>query len=171
MKIFGIGLNKTGSHSLKAALEELGYTVVHHPKISKLFECAEKRDGIVDTPTSKFYQELDELYDDAKFILTIRDESEWINSCRAHWDKYSERPGYGLEIREAIYGIVHFDEDVFKQVYREHVEEVTGYFAGRPGDLLIMNICDGDGYERLCPFLGHDILHQDFPHKYAGDYK
>lgn len=38
------------------------------------------------------------------------------------------------------------------------------YFAGRPEDLLIMDICAGDGWEKLCPFLGFEIPETPFPH-------
>ena len=41
--------------------------------------------------------------------------------------------------------------------------EINTYFKNRPNDLLVMNICEGDGWEMLCPFLGTDIPDVPFP--------
>ena len=38
------------------------------------------------------------------------------------------------------------------------------YFAGRPDDLLVMSVTEGEGWEVLCPFLGHAVPEAPFPH-------
>jgi hypothetical protein len=40
---------------------------------------------------------------------------------------------------------------------------VHDYFRERPDDLLVLNICAGEGWERLCPFLGQDVPGIPFP--------
>ena len=34
----------------------------------------------------------------------------------------------------------------------------------RPDDFLIIDLPNDDGWSRLCPFLGHDIPNEPFPH-------
>lgn len=59
-KGFGIGLSKTGTISLFAALALLGYRAAEH-------------DVATDLPLAAFYPQLDERYPGSKFILTLRD--------------------------------------------------------------------------------------------------
>jgi hypothetical protein len=57
-KVFGIGMNKTGTTTLKACLEQLGYTVcgpdlellryVNRGELGSVFEFAENYDGFQD---------------------------------------------------------------------------------------------------------------------------
>jgi len=42
---------------------------------------------------------------------------------------------------------------------------VMDYFKDRPDDLLIIDICSGEGFEKLAPFLGRPLPAQPFPHK------
>ncbi len=48
--------------------------------------------------------------------------------------------------------------------YSQHSQEVVEHFAGRDNSLLIMNLGNGDGFEKLCPFLGVEIPAEPFPH-------
>ncbi len=47
---------------------------------------------------------------------------------------------------------------------RTKYDKIKNYFKDRPDDLLVMNICDGDGWEVLCPFLDKPIPAVSFPH-------
>lgn len=66
---------------------------------------------------------------------------------------------------------VKIDEPKWRQEKRDHYQAVTEYFADRPQDLLIMNICEGDGFELLAPFLGLPIPNEAFPHKNVSNTK
>jgi len=94
-KIFGIGNNKTGTTSLKAAMGELGFIVGHQRPAEKLMEDWAKRDFspiisycksgqfFQDVPFSKpyTYVVLDHEFPGSKFILTVRGSPEqWYNS-------------------------------------------------------------------------------------------
>jgi len=48
-----------------------------------------------------------------------------------------------------------------------HVAEVKDYFKDRPEDLLIIDVCSGEGFAQLAPFLGAAIPAEPFPHKGA----
>ncbi len=68
----------------------------------------------------------------------------------------------------ATYGGVCFaDESRLSYVYDTHVKNVRDYFKDRPDDLLVMNIFEGDGWDRLCSFLGKERPGVDFPHERA----
>ena len=38
------------------------------------------------------------------------------------------------------------------------------HFKERPEALLVLRITEGDGWEKLCPFLGQKIPRMPFPH-------
>jgi len=62
-----------------------------------------------------------------------------------------------------LYETVEFDETKFRQGYHRHEEDVSRYFADRPGDVLRMRICEGEGWQRLCHLLGHPVPNTPFP--------
>jgi len=64
---------------------------------------------------------------------------------------------------EDLYGTDVFDEQRFAAGYQKFVTAVFEYFKGRPKDLLVMNVSAGDGWEKLCPFLGKPIPGVPFP--------
>ena len=69
-----------------------------------------------------------------------------------------------LFCRRQVYGIETFDAEAFRQIYRDHCADVRAHFADQPGRLLEMDICAGDGWEALCPFLEQPIIDAPFPH-------
>ena len=170
-KVFGVGLSRTGTVSLTAALGALGYRVKHFPPALEVVAYAERYDALTDTPVSQYVETLDHLHPGAKFVLTVRDEGAWLDSCRRHWaGRKPTTPGWRWN-RRAVYGIETFDEAIFLRVYREHVERILCYFAGRSGKLLVLNVCAGEGYERLCPFLNLPVRDEAFPHRNVGEMK
>jgi hypothetical protein len=52
--------------------------------------------------------------------------------------------------------------------YQNRNEEVRSYFADRPGDLLVLDVVGGEGWERLCPFLGLEPPAGPFPRLNSG---
>ena len=99
MKLFGLGLSKTGTTSLSSAFEILGFKSLHTPPIinSKNGEInfqwpwwLSKYDAMADLPVPYYYQYFDATYPNAKFILTVRDEAAWLRSCENHFDKKLE---------------------------------------------------------------------------------
>jgi hypothetical protein len=167
-KVFGVGLSKTGTVSLTAALQRLGYRVKHYPPLLGVIEAAERYDAVTDSPVALYVEVLDRLYPDARFVLTVRDEAGWLDSCRRHWAGRKPRAADWRWNRRAVYGIESFDAEVFRRVYRAHVERVQAYFAGRAGKLLVLDVCGGEGYEELCPFLGLPVLNEAFPRRNVG---
>ena len=159
-KVFGIGLSGTGTKSLTHALKILGYKAIQYPTSLKDIE---KHDAIADISVSCRYKELDVLFPNSKFILTIRDLESWLDSrSRKPKDKH-KKSLWVLETRLRTYGVLSYDREIYINVYKKYHEEVQKYFKNRPDDLLIMNIIAGDGWEKLCKFLGKEILNLPFP--------
>lgn len=166
-KIFGIGLSKTGTSSLSAALEILGYRSVHFPiSMAEI----EDNDAASDISVSYRFEELDRLYPGSKFILTIRDLNQWLESCENHFGRKVNLGEIHPKLREFLethrllnYGTISYDTVLFQVAYQRHIQQVQNYFSYRPQDLLIMNIASGEKWERLCTFLGHSIPEQEFP--------
>ena len=99
MKVFGAGFGRTGTMSLKIALEKLGTgpcyhmrEVITHPSHIKLwYDISRGEDpnwnrlfsgfnSAVDFPVCLFYEQLINKFPDAKFILTLRDFDTWYIS-------------------------------------------------------------------------------------------
>ncbi len=158
-KIFGIGLSKTGTTSLNQALIELGYKSVHYPQRAELFSgdfgCLDDYDAATDIPIAPYYPQLDERYPGSKFILTVREVDDWLQSME-RWLSQNRRPSeFVLRVRMAVYGVVAFHAGRLRYVYEKHVRDVKEYFKDRPADLLALNICAGEGWGKLCSFLNH----------------
>lgn len=167
-KVFGIGLSKTGGVSLSVALKRLEYRALHWPPLAQVVQLAQEYDALTDTPVIPYLECLDRLFPDAKFILTDRDEASWLDSCRRWWEQHSLGNDNRRWVRRVIYGRETFDAETFQRVRIVHRHHVEGYFRGREAKLLILDICGGEGYERLCPFLGLPIVNECFPHENRG---
>lgn len=102
MKVIGAGFGRTGTTSLKAALEMLGFgpsytlgEVFRNPKHVGFWEAAHRGEKVdweeflsgyevaVDWPACSFYMELMEAFPDAPVILTVRDPASWYESMRS----------------------------------------------------------------------------------------
>ncbi|MEM7034182.1 MAG: sulfotransferase family protein [Chloroflexota bacterium] len=99
MRIIGAGFGRTGTASLQAALEQLGFKQCYHmfdtfrnPSHVDIWHDAafgkpvdwlaffEAYEATVDWPGCSFYKELMELYPDATVILNVRDPERWYDS-------------------------------------------------------------------------------------------
>lgn len=180
-RIFGIGMQKTATTSLHHALVKLGYDSAHwksahwakaiwdEMKESGRSRTLEKNYALCDLPIPILFRELDAAYPGSKFILTIRDEDQWVNSVRSHWsDKNPWRGQWDTDpfthkIHREVYGRVKFDEEPMRDRYRRHNTEVLEYFKDRPQDLLVMNMSGGAGWYELCGFLRKQVPNAPYP--------
>lgn len=178
-KVFGIGLPKTGTTSLHIALQILGYRSCAFAGDKRTFK--ELREGnyrlsvlrnfdaVSDIPIPAIFAQLDEFWPKSKFILTIRNLDNWLESCRkAHFNRVSEVPEPGSLrdfYRTMLYGCPTFNEARFRWIHHAHRLCVEDYFKGDKFDqLLIMDVTNGDGWVKLCKFLNRDVPNCEFPH-------
>ena len=188
-RIFGIGLSRTGTTSLTAALERLGLQAVHFPadpatrqRIGAHLAGGGDRlrlpilaevDGITDSPAAACFEALDRSYPGSRFVLTTRERESWLASCERYWTRGVEPflrdtddrgwREYVEELSRHSYGVTRFDAAAFAGAYDAHHERVRRHFAGRPGSLLELDICGGEGWEQLCGFLGRPVPDEPFP--------
>ncbi|MEO0789178.1 MAG: sulfotransferase family protein [Bacteroidota bacterium] len=173
MKVFGIGLIKTGTTSLGKALEILGF----NPHISydeelmncwmssdfnPIYKASDRFVGFEDWPWLLMYKEMFHRYPDAKFILTQRaNEEVWYKSVCKHALKVGP-----TEIRKHIFGyyMPHDSKEEHIAVYRKHNQDVVDFFTEHAPERLIVVSWDGDGdWEKICGFLGKKVPNREFP--------
>ena len=119
------------------------------------------------------YPILDKRFPNSKFILTVRDKEAWLKSTRLFfqgWQTFFTKEGkiHGFVnfIRKMhIFHCINYDADYFSILYDNHFRNVKYYFKDREQDLLTIDICGGDGWEKLCLFLNKGIPDITFPHK------
>ena len=102
VKVIGAGFGRTGTMSLQAALEEIGFgpcyhmqeVLFRHPEHAGFWRAAWQGEpanwngvlggyeSTVDWPGCAFYEELMERHPDAKVLLSVRDPERWYESAR-----------------------------------------------------------------------------------------
>ena len=124
MKLIGAGFGRTGTTSLKAALEKLGLDPCYH--MTEVFAHPAHADfwvrawhgepvdwegviggyeATVDWPACTFYEELMERYPEAKVLLSVRDPERWYDSTRGTIYELT-RMTEGSTISRLIFGVV-----------------------------------------------------------------
>ncbi|MEO0398460.1 MAG: sulfotransferase family protein [Pseudomonadota bacterium] len=172
-KVVGIGYSKTGTSTLKQALEILGYSATSFDgdalveftttgRFERAFKLLEDVDACVDWPWPLIYPMIDARYPGSKFILTTRiDSKTWLQSCFSQVRKKPTSPylRYIFDT-EGPKGV----EERWIEKYLLHNTRAETYFANRPGDLLTVCWEKGDGWSDLCDFLKCDVPDTEFPH-------
>ena len=168
-KVFVIGFHKTGTTSMHYAFQIIGYKTggpnfelyddCINGNISTIMRIAAKYDMVQDYPWFLLYKELDKYFLDAKFILTERDPEGWLSSMIRYNRQYQERDA--PERVEHVYGSkvsISNEPDVYIERYNRHNREVKKYFIEAPSEkLLVFNLVNGDGWDKLCTWLGEPI--------------
>jgi hypothetical protein len=163
-KVFCVGLGKTGTTSLKAALGILGYRTIRLPLNWKGIT---DFDAALPGVSAAMYAELDQEFPGSKFLLTVRDVEGWLRSIERDMSRKQDirrdRAADRNELLMRLYGRTTFDSDAFRQAYYDHEARVKHYFRERPDDLLVMNITTSAGWEPLCSFLDLPVPDAPFP--------
>lgn len=170
---------KTGTTSLNTALSILGYKVCHNSwawiydivlnRWNSIASKARAYDAFEDNPISLIYKELDQLFPNSKFILTIRDQESWFKSVdnhigtnRTHMHEWVFGNGKGLPKDDKAHAI---------NVFNLHNQAVIEYFKSQPKRLLVLDITKTDSWEELCSFLNAPIPEAAFPHANKATYQ
>ena len=182
-KVFVIGFHKTGTSSMGKALQALGYRVCGSLKegielekekllSKKTFdECTygllNKYDAFQDTPWFLFYKVLYDLYPEAKFILTKRDEDKWIKSVQTHFGKSS------FKYHDYIYGSSDSfkDEIEYRNVYKKHNKDCEVFFSAKQKKILVIDLeKDINKWDLLCDYLDISSPNLKFPYANKAHY-
>ena len=179
-KVLGIGLPKTGTTTLGRCLQRFGYkhrtfdmdlaAEVKRNNLTNALAEARKFESFEDWPWFMIFRELDEMFPNSKFILTIRkDTGTYVKSLQGHHEREGIRsPGF-VKPRwwDVVFGVEPADWDYEKSAarYERHNQTVLEYFGGRRGrDLLVVCWEHGDGWKQLAEFLNKSCPHEPFPH-------
>jgi len=195
MQVIGAGFGRTGTMSMQAALEMLGYRCYHMKEVTEhaghlqaWHEFVAGRsamdwrslfrdfDATVDFPACVYYRELLQAFPDAKVILTVRDADRWFDSFLTLQQttdqfrvfRFIPRARRFLAFVDLLLPKVFTDpRDRARcvEVFERHNREVQEHV---PADrLLVFRV--QDGWEPLCAFLGCEVpAGIPFPHLNEG---
>lgn len=187
LQVIGAGLGRTGTMSLKLALEQLRIGRCFHmieifqqPQLAALWERIANGEPVawekifegfaatVDWPSCNFYRELATAYPAAKVILTVRDPVSWYESTQrtifSDLDDVLRDQSNAwarmtkIVIQDFFSGRLH-DRDHVIDVYNRHNETVKRTIPEER--LLIYEIAQG--WDPLCRFLGVPVPASPFP--------
>jgi hypothetical protein len=173
-KVFCIGFHKTGTTTFGQAMSQLGYTVcgtqlhlaalLRRSNYDEALALAANHDAFRDNPWPMLYQLCDEHFPGSKFVLTTRSPDGWIKSVTTHFGTSD------TEMRQWIYGVGHpvGHENTYLRRYKSHNESVREYFHGRSSQFAELSWEKGDGWDKLCDFVGKVIPNRPFPHGNIG---
>lgn len=183
LKVFGIGLNKTGLTSvltlfLQAGIKSKGRNRKMHVlfKKGRYSEILEHYDGLsftCDYPVPLMYKlAFDRYGKNARFILTVRrDSEEWYQSLLRHnalahpfknkhrWTHKRYYP-HGFAKEHMAY-------------YDRHVAEVKRFFKEHDAEnqLLILSVAEKGSVKKIEDFLGIEFGRDTMPHENRSDRK
>lgn len=184
LNVVGAGLGRTGTMSLKLALDQLGLGPCYHmievfqnPAAPGWWEAAadgapdwprifEGYRSTVDWPSATFYRELADAYPEAKVILTVRDPAAWYASTQATIFNrdYTAPPANPFEsmVRKVVgrmFDLEMKDRDHVISVFERHNAQVR---AAIPAERLL-EYDVAQGWAPLCAFLGVDVPASPMP--------
>jgi hypothetical protein len=198
LSVIGAGFGRTGTRSLKAALEELGFGKCYHmvevfknpghmnmwtevietgrSNWASIFEGFQ---AVMDWPASVYYKTLMAAFPDAKVILTVRDPELWYESIRSTFYARSKKYGRFLIIIPTIYRFFKALEKVLWQgIFNSRLEDKT-YAINIFNEHIeeVKRSVPGDrllifearqGWEPLCEFLDVPVPRIPYPHVNKG---
>lgn len=189
LRIIGAAFPRTGTTSVKRALEILGFgpsyhmhEVFQHPEHIPAWTAAcdghmpdwhaflEGYAATLDTPACHFWRELTHAYPLAKVLLLQRDPEAWYESLYATAYQVIKSPAAkhdpALQLVQRLFFDKHMagrfeDRDFAIATYIHYREAVV---QATPSErLLVYEVTEG--WEPLCQFLGCDVPDTPFPRK------
>jgi Sulfotransferase domain len=191
LQIVGAGLGRTGTHSLKAALEQLLGGPCYHmmevfgrPDDIPVWHDAVNGDmpdwnaflsdyrAAVDWPASAFWREIAAANPDALVLLSSRDTDGWWKSASNTIFHITERavPESETAMRAQMAMALDMFKVRFTPNYLDETEAKRAFEAHNadvrasvPADRLI-DYHPGDGWEPICEKLGVPVPSEPYPH-------
>ncbi len=186
LKVIGAGLGRTGTMSLKLALEHIGFGPSYHmleimaqartrlPLWMNVVHGAPDWDAIfggfsatVDFPSCTYWRELADRYPGAKVILSDRGADSWYSSIRqtifspANVASFLSSPVAEFMLGTSIGPFVdHLDDRDWMTGYFDRWRESV--ISALPPERLLVHRSQ-EGWEPLCAFLGVPVPDQRYP--------
>lgn len=185
LKLIGVGMGRTGTASLKVALEQLGLGTCYHmsevmqhpesiqdwidaadgePDWNRIFE---NYGATVDNPGCGFWKELTSYYPDAKVVLTVREADKWFESTSetihsAEFAEFIKNSPWGEMIQKTVFDTMEnrmLDREFIVSWYNSRNKEIIETIE--PERLLVYEVKEGWG--PLCKFLDVPVPDTEFP--------
>lgn len=187
LKIVGTGFGRTGTDSMRMALNRLGFGPTHH--MGEVMADTAQRDAwrrvyagetpdwdalfsgyhaCVDWPSAAYWPAIAAHYPDAKILLTWRSpESWWASFEKTILQVYLRNtdPASLMAYLPGFFGGDPADPDIAKTAYRRNADAVRATFPARR--LLVHDL--GSGWGPLCDFLGVAVPDAPYPVSNAPD--
>lgn len=191
LQVIGAGFGRTGTNSLKLALEQLGFGPCHHmfeirdhpeqlhhwqaaaagrrPDWYKVFEGYTAQ---VDWPGARYWRELADHFPAAKVILTTRSADSWFDSVQATiYPSMRDRATRPSEHDRARAEMAY--QTIVQQIFdgrmddREHAIAVFRNHIAEVQrsipDQRLLTYRVAEGWEPLCRFLGVPVPEAPYP--------
>jgi hypothetical protein len=191
LQVIGAGFGRTGTNSLKLALEELGFGPCHHmfelrdhpqqlgfwqaaargetPNWDQVFEGYKSQ---VDWPGARYWRELAAHFPDAKVILSVRPEESWFKSVMATiYPAMAAHQSHESADRRARSQMAF--ETIVQQTFDGRMDDrdhAIAVFRRHIEDVQnsipperLLTYRAGEGWEPLCRFLGVAVPGTPFP--------
>jgi hypothetical protein len=185
LTVIGAGLGRTGTLSLKLALDQLGVGPCYHmkevfalPDASDHWRRAAEGEAVdwevvfagyratVDWPGAYFYEQLAARYPAAKVILSVRDAESWFRSTQATIFSDPTFAGAPPAWRAMVQKVITEpmggrldDRETLIARYLAHNEEVRRVV---PRERLLV-FQAAEGWRPLCEFLGLPVPSEPYP--------
>lgn len=191
LKVIGAGFGRTGTTSIKAALEMLGLGPCHH--MSEVFEkpaqlpfwqdCVAGKPAdwcaffapyrsAVDWPSTHYWRELAEVFPTAKILLSVREEPSWLSSFERTIKplilRRNEAPDPHrlsvLEFAKTMIADQAFGGDLAdrERLLSAYRERIAAVERDVPADRRL-RFDVADGWQPLCRFLDVPVPREPFP--------
>ena len=189
MQVIGSGVGRTGTYSLKLAINQLGFGPCHHmeevlhnmPVQVPLWLAASNGsadwqsiydgyESAVDWPTAGFFRELIEVYPSARYILTLRSPESWVDSFShtiyqliSARDQAPPEMQDWLEMATGVIARTGFPEGLNRDdLIEAFVTHNNAVRSAIPADQLLEYEIK-DGWGPLCEFLGVPVPDEPLP--------
>ena len=194
LQVIGAGFGRTGTLSLKAALERLGLSKCHHmtevlarPETAEIWLAASRGESVdwsaamegyqasVDWPSCTYYKELMAAFPEAKVLLSVRDPERWYESVRTTIYELSARsPRWLAWIAPPFRAVLAVSKSCVWSTFdgrfedRAHAIEVFGQHIAEVKRVVpadrLLVFEVAQGWGPLCDFLGVPVPDEPFPH-------
>ncbi len=191
LEIIGAGFGRTGTNSLKLALEHLGFGPCHHmfevrdhPELLPDWQAATRGETVdwdmvfqgyrsqVDWPGARYWRELARHFPEARVILSVRDPDAWFDSVQTTIAPFvAARGSHSSPHLNAIAEMGY--EAIVVQVFDDRMSErdyatriFREHIAAVQSEIAahrLLTFDVGDGWQPLCDFLEVEVPEIPFP--------
>jgi hypothetical protein len=151
-----------------------------HRDYEEIFRLVNYWDAFADGPWggTDLYMEIYRRFPDSKYILTIRDAESWYESFEKLITMFDRNPETAFDSFHANrYGAAYFFKHIFQidklagnrekiiTHYKEYNDRVIEFFSKNKAEFMVFDMPKGDGWGKLCKFMGVSIPNAPFPHE------